>query len=156
MTTSQTRSRPDGHQISVMRAMLKKWGAICEASRNWSGYASTDTTYRAAFGAGGGGEKRLPIPGIPSFAIQLSAAVLRLPDIQCNAVTIWYAHHWNAERVWLTPEDKAKILGIDVHSLRYHERQGRDQLIVDAPRIIDTWQTWQDELRELAELRKVS
>lgn len=132
----------DTYQLAVMRSVLKKWGAICELSRNWNGYPNSDTTYRAAYGRGG--EKRLPIANIPSFAIQMSREVMRLPDELGNAVTLWYAHHFNAAGVWLEPEDKAKILGVCERTLRQREREGREMLVTKAPQIIDRWQEWVD------------
>lgn len=152
MTTLPMRCQPDGLQISVMRAMLTKWGSICEASRSWNGYPSADTTYRAAFGRGGGGEKRLPIPGVPSFAIQLSAEVMKLPDEEGNAITIIYAHHFNAANEWMTPGDKARLLGIGLKALRYRERCGIEKLVILAPYVIDSWHEWQESRAAVAQL----
>lgn len=132
-----------GHALSVMRAVLTRWGAICELARGWNGYPSSDTTYRAAFGMGGAG-KRIPIPNIPAFAVQMSDAVMKLPDEEGNAVTIWYAHHFNAEGRWLEKEDKALILGIGVKALSYRVAKGRQMLLTRAPHVLDEWQRWED------------
>lgn len=133
----------DGHSFAVMRAILTRWGAICEVARSWNGYPTSDTTYRAAFGHGGG--KRLPIPNIPAFATQLSEAVMKLPTDEGNAVTIWYAHHFNAEGRWIEAGDKALLLGTTFRALKYRERVGRGMLITRAPHIVDTFQRWEDE-----------
>jgi hypothetical protein len=131
----------DNHQMSVMRAVLTKWGAICELSRNWNGYPTSDTTYRAAFGRGGG--KRLPIPNIPAFATLTSGEVMKLPDDEGNAVTIWYAHHFNAQGQWLTGADKAMLLHVCPRTLRYRVREGEQTLITRAPKILELWDEWQ-------------
>jgi hypothetical protein len=130
--------RYDRYQMAGMRALLRKWGSICEQARNWNGYPTSDTTYRARLGAGYG--MRLPICEIPSFAVQLSAEVMKLPDEQCNAVTIWYAHNFNFAGAWLTVEDKALMLRISVDTLRSRERAGRERLLFTARNIVESWQ----------------
>lgn len=127
--------RYDRYQMAGMRALLRKWGAICEQARNWNGYPSSDTTYRARLGHGF--SQRLPICEIPSFAVQLSAEVMKLPDEQCHAVTIWYCHSFNFAGQWLTASDKALLLGISEDTLRTRERLGRERLLFSAQRIME-------------------
>lgn len=127
--------RYDRYAMAGMRALLRKWGAICEQARNWNGYPSMDTTYRARLGPGFG--QRLPICEIPSFAVQLSREVLKLPDKQRDAVTITYAHNFNFEGRWLTTDDKALLLGINKNTLYSHERMGREQLLFSAKWIME-------------------
>lgn len=126
--------RPDRYQMAGMRALLRKWGAICEQARNWSGYPSSDTTYRAVFGGSG---SRLPICEIPSFAVQLSHEVMRLPNVERDAVTIWYCHTFNFAGQWLTVQDKALLLAISEDTLRGRERAGRERLLFTAKRIME-------------------
>lgn len=127
--------RYDRYQMAGMRALLRKWGAICEQARNWSGYPSSDTTYRARLGSGPG--SRLPICEIPSFAVQLSNQVLKLPDAERDAVTIWYCHTFNFAGQWLSTPDKALLLGICEDTLRHRERAGRERLMFSAKHIME-------------------
>lgn len=131
-------ARYDRYAMAGMRALLRKWGAICEQARNWNGYPSMDTTYRARLGPGFG--QRLPICEIPSFAVQMSAQVMRLPDVEGNAVTVWYAHNFNMAGQWLTAEDKAQLLGVSLDTLRSRERAGRERLLFTAKHIVESWQ----------------
>lgn len=117
--------RPDRYSMSAMYAWLKRWGKVCELIRGWHGYPTSDTTYRAVFG---GGDAMLPIPDIPSMVIQINAYVLKLPDENMNAVTIWHAWSLNPGGGWWSPGDKALALGINEHTLRSRERRGRELL----------------------------
>jgi hypothetical protein len=126
------------YQMAGMRALLRKWGAICEQARNWNGFPTSDTTYKARLGSGYG--SRLPICEIPSFAVQMSAEVMKLPDDESNAVTLWYAHNFNVVGQWLTTQDKALILGVSQDTLRSRERTGREKLLFSAKHIMESWQ----------------
>ena len=128
--------RVDRYQMAGMRALLRKWGSICEQARNWNGYPSMDTTYRARLGPGYA--KRLPICEIPSFAVQLSHEVMRLPDMERDAVTIWYCHTFNFAGQWLSNRDKALLLGIAEDTLRTRERAGRERLLFTAHKIVES------------------
>lgn len=128
--------RYDRYQMAGMRALLRKWGAICEQARNWSGYPSMDTTYRARLGPGYG--QRLPICEIPSFAVQMSNQVMKLPDEERDAVTIWYCHTFNFAGQWLSTRDKALLLRITEDTLRYRERLGRERLLFASHKIMDS------------------
>jgi hypothetical protein len=136
--SSMNAVRYDRYQMASIRALLRKWGAICEQARNWNGYPSCDTTYRARLGSGY--SARLPICEIPSFAVQLSNEVMKLPDDESNAITLWYAHNFNAAGQWMTIEDKALILRVSVDKLRSRERAGRERLMFTAKHIIESWQ----------------
>jgi|SRR5687768_10518437 hypothetical protein len=127
--------RPDRYQMAGMRALLRKWGAICEQARNWNGYPSSDTTYRAVFGGSG---NRLPICEVPSFAVQLSHEVMRLPDVERDAVTMWYCFTFNFAGQWLAASEKALLLGISEDTLRSRERAGRERLLFSAKRIMES------------------
>jgi hypothetical protein len=127
--------RYDRYAMAGMRALLRKWGAICEQARNWNGYPSMDTTYRARLGPGYG--RRLPICEVPSFAVQLSREVMKLPDDESNAVTIWYCHTFNFAGQWLSTRDKALLLGICEDTLRCRERAGRERLLFTAKHIME-------------------
>lgn len=130
--------RPDRYQLAGMRALLRKWGAICEQARNWSGYPSSDTTYRARLGSGIG--QRLPICEIPSFAVQLSNQVMKLPDLERDAVTIWYCHTFNFAGQWLSIRDKALLLDIGEDTLRSRERSARERLLISSKVILDSYE----------------
>jgi hypothetical protein len=140
-TAPSTATTTDPHSLAVIRTVLTRWGSICELARNWNGYPTSDTTHRAAFGRGGSGRK-LPIPNIPSFATQMSEAVMQLPDDEGNAVTLWYCHHFNPDGLWLEAEHKALILGVCVRTMRTRVREGERLLLVRRPQVIDTWQAW--------------
>ncbi len=128
--------------MAGMRAVLKKWGAICEHVRLWNAYPSSDTTYRARLG--GGPSNRLPIPEIPSFAVQMSEQVMKLPDDEGNAVTIWYCHTFNPAGQWWSPGDKALVLGMCERTLRDQERAGRERLLFTAKHVLDTLHDYQE------------
>lgn len=128
--------KPDRYAMDGMRLLLKRWGAICEQARNWNGYPSMDTTYRARLGPGYG--QRLPICEIPSFAVQLSDKVMKLPDIEREAVTISYCHTFNFAGQWLSTRDKAMLLGICEYTLRTRERSGRERLLFTAGGILES------------------
>lgn len=121
--------RPDRYQMAGMDALLKRWGKVCELIRGWHGYPTSDTTYRAVFGGGG---SMLPIPDIPCVVVQINAHILRLPDDNCNAITIWYAWQCNPGGGWWSNADKAFALGLNEHTLRSRVRKGRELLCENA------------------------
>lgn len=80
---------------------------------------------------------RLPICEIPSFAVQLSHQVMKLPDAERDAVTIWYCHTFNFAGQWLSTDDKALLLRVSVDTLRTRERAGRERLLFSAKHIME-------------------
>lgn len=108
---------PDRYQLAGMHAMLCLWGSVCETVRNWNGYPSSDTTYRAAFGRGGN-TASLPIPDIPTIVVRLNAKVLSLPEDHLEAVTLWYAFNAKPANGRWTIADKASVLGLTEQQLR--------------------------------------
>lgn len=111
--------------MAGMDALLKRWGHVCELIRGWHGYPTSDTTHRAVFGGGG---SMLPIPDIPAVVVQINAHILKLPDDNANAVTIWYAWQLNPGGGWWGHAEKALALGINEHTLRSRVRRGREIL----------------------------
>lgn len=112
--------------MAGMNALLKRWGSVCELIRGWNAYPTSDTTHRAAYG--GGAAARIPIPDVPSVILQLNHYVLRLPDENGNAITIWYAWQLNPGGGWWGASEKALVLGINEHTLRSRVRRGREIL----------------------------
>jgi hypothetical protein len=112
-----------------MRQLLTRWGVVCERVRRWHGYPTADTTYRAQFGRGGEG-RRIPLCDIPSFATRLSNELLKLPQVESDAITLWYCWHFSADGRWLTAADKGRLIGVSGSTLRDRELSGRRSLII--------------------------
>lgn len=127
----------DRYAMAGARNALRAWGAICERVRMYNSYPNSDTTYRAVMGRGGDGSHRLPIPDIPTFAVQLSAKVLELPDNEGNAVTLMYCYTFNLAGQWWSNRDKAKILGVCEDTFRDWERAGRSRLLFSAREVME-------------------
>jgi hypothetical protein len=120
------RERYDRYELAAIHALLSQWGAICEQQRNWSGYPTGHE------GNGSG----LPIPDIPTIAVRINQKIMALPDDEQNAVTIWYAWQCNPGGGWWSPEDKALVLGINIHTLRSRVRKAKCLLLQSAAELI--------------------
>lgn len=119
--------RPDRYAMAGIHALLSQWGSVCEKIRNWNGYPTSDTTYRAVFG--GSGQARIPIPDIPTIVVKMNQKIMALPDIESNAVTIWYAWQLNPGGGWWGPAEKALVLNISEHELRKRVRMAKERLL---------------------------
>jgi hypothetical protein len=126
--------RPDSYAMADISAKLRAWGYLCERVRLSNAYPDCDTTYRARMG--GGENARLPIPDIPSWAVQMSMRVRRLPDDEGNAVTLWYCYQLRpgqkllpGQSPWWPTEEKAIVLGVSEWELRRRVREGKYILI---------------------------
>lgn len=126
--------KPDRYQMAGIHALLTQWGSVCEQLRNWNGYPTSDTTYRAVFG--GSAQSRIPIPDIPTIVVRLNQRILALPDEESNAVTIWYAWQLNPGGGWWSHADKALVLGITEHELRRRVRNGKVSLLRTASELL--------------------
>ncbi len=121
-------SAPDRYQLAGIHHLLKWWGAVTESTRNWSGYPSSDTTYRAAHGRGGA-SNRLPIPDIPTVVVRVNAEVLKLPSLESEAVMIWYAFSVKEGGGYWTPADKAAALDLSEKELRQRISSAKRRLL---------------------------
>jgi hypothetical protein len=106
---------------------LKLWGSCIEKVMNWSGYQSSDPTWRAIYG-NGTHRDNIPIPDMPAFAVQLSNEINKLKPEYRVAIQLRYAYNMSPNG-WWTEQQKAEALGISVDNFRYRCSAARKCLL---------------------------